>query len=75
MLTTGKTQGGWFYSAAAFCAPEHGGTHLDAPMHFSEGGHSSATVPLDELVAPAIVPDVSAKTNVDADYRLTVADI
>jgi kynurenine formamidase len=35
----------------------------------------AATVPLDELVAPAIVPDVSAKTDVDADYRLTVADI
>jgi kynurenine formamidase len=75
MLTKGKTQGGWFYSAAAFCGPEHGGTHLDAPIHFSEGGHSSATVPLDKLVAQAIVIDVSAKADVDADYRLTVADI
>jgi kynurenine formamidase len=75
ILTQGKTQGGWFYSAAAFCAPEHGGTHLDAPLHFSEGGDTSATVPLDKLVAPAIVIDVSAKADVDADYRLSVADI
>jgi kynurenine formamidase len=75
ILTEGKTQGGWFYSAAAFCAPEHGGTHLDAPIHFFEGGEGSATVPLDKLVAPAIVIDVSAKADVDADYRLTVADI
>ncbi len=75
MLSKGKTPGGWFYSAAAFCAPEHGGTHLDAPIHFSEGGDSSATLPLDKLVAPAIVIDVSAKADVDADYRLSVADI
>jgi len=75
MLSKGKTPGGWFYSAAAFCAPEHGGTHLDAPIHFAEGGDSTATLPLDKLVAPAIVIDVSAKADVDADYCLTVADI
>jgi kynurenine formamidase len=75
MLTKGKTQGGWFYSAAAFCAPEHGGTHLDAPIHFFEGGDSSATVPLEKLVAPAIVIDVSAKAEAEADYRLSVAEI
>ncbi|HEY7513299.1 MAG TPA: cyclase family protein, partial [Vicinamibacteria bacterium] len=29
----GTTQDGYFYSAYSFCAPEHGGTHLDAPAH------------------------------------------
>ena len=31
----GITPGGYYYSSNAFCAPEHGGTHLDAPVHFA----------------------------------------
>ena len=30
----GKTPGGWFYSSYELATPEHGGTHLDAPIHF-----------------------------------------
>src|SRR3954468_20850096 len=36
-VQVGKTEGGFFYSAYRFHAPEHGGTHLDAPVHFAEG--------------------------------------
>ena len=36
-LSFGPTPGGWFYAANTFSAPEHGGTHLDAPIHFGEG--------------------------------------
>ena len=43
----GKTEGGWFYSANTLCTPEHGGTHLDAPMHFSETGWSAERIPLE----------------------------
>ena len=77
-LTTvhrGKTPDGYFYSAYSFCAPEHGGTHLDAPSHFAEGGYSADAIPLKQLVAPGIVIDVSAGAAADADYRLTVADV
>src|SRR6185436_19818154 len=42
--------GGFFYSANAFCAPEHGGTHLDAPVHFAEGGQGLDEVPLERLI-------------------------
>ncbi|MFP5289330.1 MAG: cyclase family protein, partial [Thermoanaerobaculia bacterium] len=52
-LSKGKTPGGWFYSANAFCTPEHGGTHLDAPIHFSARGATADRVPLEQLVAPA----------------------
>src|SRR5262249_36659431 len=31
----GVTPGGWWYAANNFCAAEHGGTHLDAPIHFA----------------------------------------
>jgi kynurenine formamidase len=37
-LAFGQTPGGYFYAAYAFSAPEHGGTHLDAPIHFAAGG-------------------------------------
>jgi D-alanyl-D-alanine dipeptidase len=36
-LAFGRTEAGYFYAANSFCAPEHGGTHLDAPIHFAEG--------------------------------------
>ena len=71
----GTTPGGWFYSANGFCAPEHGGTHLDAPIHFSEGRQTADQVPLERLVAPAVVIDVRDRTASDPDYRLTAEDV
>ena len=74
-LAYGPTEGGYFYSANAFCSPEHGGTHLDAPIHFAEGRMTAEQIPLDRLVAPAVVIDVSAQAARDADYRLTRQDV
>lgn len=74
-LSFGPTPGGWFYAANTFSAPEHGGTHLDAPIHFGEGHLTVDRVPLDKLIAPAVVIDVTAKTRGDADYRLTRDDV
>jgi kynurenine formamidase len=74
-LAKGPTPGGWFYSAYAFSAPEHGGTHLDAPVHFAEHGLTADKVPLERLVAPAVVIDVSAKAATNPDYLATVRDI
>jgi D-alanyl-D-alanine dipeptidase/kynurenine formamidase len=74
-LAFGKTEGGYFYAANSFCAPEHGGTHLDAPIHFAEGAWTSDQIPLRRLVAPAVVIDVSARTETDPDYRLTPQDL
>lgn len=74
-LSYGPTEGGWFYSANAFSAPEHGGTHLDAPVHFAEDGISAERIPLENLVAPAVVIDVAAQAAADADYQLTRDDV
>lgn len=71
----GTTPGGWFYASNAFCAPEHGGTHLDAPIHFAEGKQTADQVPLERLVAPAVVIDVRERTASDPDYRLTAEDV
>ncbi len=72
-LAYGPTPGGYFYSSNSFCAPEHGGTHLDAPIHFAEHGLTADQIPVAQLIAPAVVIDISGKN--DPDYRLTVDDV
>ena len=72
VLHHGPTEGGYFYSSNRFCTPEHGGTHLDAPIHFGEGRHAADEIPLDRLIGPGVVIDVRALAAADADYRLTV---
>jgi len=74
-LAYGPTPGGWFYSANAYSAPEHGGTHLDAPIHFAAGHRTADQIPVRQLIGPAVVIDVTSKTASDADYRLTVDDV
>jgi kynurenine formamidase len=74
-LAFGPTPGGWFYSAYAFSAPEHGGTHLDAPIHFAEGKLTVDRIPVERLLGPAVVIDVSARAAADPDYRLTSDDV
>ncbi len=74
-LAYGMTEGGWFYSSYSVCTPEHGGTHLDAPIHFSAGGISTEKIPLETLVAPAVVIDVSKKASKNRNYRLTAEDV
>jgi kynurenine formamidase len=71
----GPTDAGFFYAANSFCAPEHGGTHLDAPVHFAEQGWPTGRIPLERLVAPAVVVDVSAQARSDPDYRLRPEDV
>jgi kynurenine formamidase len=74
-LHYGDTPGGYFYSANRFCLPEHGGTHLDAPIHFARGRQTMEQVPLERLVGAVVVIDVSGKAAVDRDYRVTAADV
>jgi kynurenine formamidase len=71
----GPTPGGFYYASNTLCTPEHGGTHLDAPVHFGEGKWTTAEVPVERLVARAAVIDASAQAAADPDYRLTRADV
>ncbi len=74
-LSAGPTPGGFFYASNAFSAPEHGGTHLDAPYHFAERGRTVDALPVEQLVRPAVVIDVTKASAADADYRLTPQDV
>jgi len=71
----GKTEGGYFYSSAKYAAPEHGGTHLDAPIHFNEHGIYADQIPLADCIGPAVVIDFSERAAGDPDAMLTVEDI
>lgn len=74
-LAHGSTPRGFFYAANSFCAPEHGGTHLDAPIHFAEHGWTAEQIPAERFVRPGVVIDVRAQADKDADYRLSLADV
>jgi kynurenine formamidase len=71
----GTTPGGWHYASNIVHTTEHGGTHLDAPIHFAAGRQTAEQVPLERLVGPAVVIDVSAAADRDADYLITVEDL
>lgn len=74
-VADGMTPDGYYYAANNFSGAEHGGTHLDAPVHFAQGRWSVEQIPLDRLVGEAAVVDVSASCAANADYQVTVADL
>jgi kynurenine formamidase len=74
-LAYGMTDAGYFYSSYSVSTPEHGGTHLDAPIHFSADGASTEKIPLENLIGPAYVIDVSEKAAKDRNYRLSAEDV
>jgi len=71
----GITDKGYYYSSNRYKASEHGGTHLDSPVHFAEGGQTVDQIPLEKLIGNAIVIDVSAKALSDRNYQVKVEDI
>ena len=70
----GVTDKGYFYSAYRYSAAEHGGTHLDAPVHFAKGRHTVDEIPLEQLMGNGIVIDVTSQCAANADYQVSVAD-
>lgn len=70
----GMTDKGYFYSAYRYSAAEHGGTHLDSPVHFAKGRYTVDEIPLQQLMGPAIVIDVTAQCAANPDYLVSAAD-
>ncbi len=70
-----KTPAGYWYAAGEFTTAEHGGTHFDAPIHFAEGKPALDEIPVEKLIAPAVVIDITAKAAADRDYRASPDDI
>jgi kynurenine formamidase len=74
-LAHGMTEGGFFYASNTITAPEHGGTHLDAPIHFAEGMTTAEAIPLSRLIGPAVVIDMSGSAAQNPDALLEVSDV
>jgi kynurenine formamidase len=55
--------------------PEHTGTHIDAPIHFSAEGIYVDQLPLETLVVPAVVIGIRERAARDPDTVVTPDDI
>jgi len=74
-VAEGETEQGYYYAANNFSAAEHGGTHLDAPVHFARGGDTADEIPLRRLIGRGVVVDVTKRALADPDYLISVADL
>ncbi|NNF34075.1 MAG: cyclase family protein [Saprospiraceae bacterium] len=70
----GMTDGGYYYSAYQFSSAEHGGTHIDAPIHFAQGKKTVDQLTIDQLTGPGIVINVQDSVSDYIDYRISTDD-
>jgi kynurenine formamidase len=54
---------------------EHLGTHIDAPIHFSESGATAEQIPVESLIVPLAVIDIRERAEQDPDTELTPEDL
>lgn len=71
----GMTDGGYWYEANTFSTAEHGGTHIDAPVHFAKATWTVDQIPIERLAGPAVVVDVTKQAAADRDYQVRVLDL
>lgn len=71
----GVTDAGYYYAAYNFSAAEHGGTHIDAPVHFRKKGRTVDEIPVEQLTGPGIVIRIHDKVRDNRNYQLSVEDI
>lgn len=71
----GETGEGYFYASYHFAAAEHGGTHLDAPIHFFRGGATVGEIDLYRLIGPAVVVDTRERMGPDSRVRLADLEV
>lgn len=74
-VVVGQMEGGYYYESYKFSTAEHGGTHLDAPIHFYEGKKTVEQLDVNDLTGWAVVIDVSDKANDNRDYQILPEDI
>ena len=71
----GVTERGYYYTANSFAAAEHGGTHIDAPIHFFERRQTVDALPLDRLIGEAAVIDVRRQCAQDRDHQIGIESL
>ncbi len=71
----GFTSKGYYYAANRFKSAEHGGTHIDAPIHFYKDRRTVDEIPLQQLIGEGVLVDVSEKCESDPDYQVGIGDL
>jgi kynurenine formamidase len=71
----GMTPGGFYMATYNYSGSEHVGTHLDAPVHFHEGGKSIEQLSLQRFMGDVVVIDVRNQVAADKEYLVTVDDV
>lgn len=51
------------------------GTHIDSPAHWFHGMRDISEIPIEELIAPGVVIDVTIKVEENPNYQLSIADV
>ena len=72
---SGHTDAGFYYTAYNFSAAEHGGTHIDAPIHFYENRNTVDQIPIEQLIGPGVVIRITEKVEKNRNYQFSVEDI
>lgn len=70
----GMTEKGYYYAANKFSTAEHGGTHIDSPVHFAQGRNTVDQIPLEQLLGEGYVVDVSKQCEANPDYQIATED-
>ena len=71
----GVTERGYFYVANRFRSAEHGGTHIDAPIHFCENGNTVDQIALKRLIGDGVVIDITEECEQNADFQIGVREL
>lgn len=71
----GPNEDGDWYASNNYSASEHGGTHLDAPIHFHPDRLTTAEIPIQQLVGPVHVIDITRQCGTDSTYLLQPSDL
>jgi kynurenine formamidase len=74
-VADGVTSGGYYYASNNYSGSEHGGTHLDSPVHFAQGRWTTDQIPLDRLIGGAVVVNVATASVANPDYQVSAADL
>lgn len=70
----GDSDKGYHYSANRYAAAEHGGTHMDAPIHFNRQGATVEMITPDQTSGEAVVIDVREACQGNRDYLIGPED-
>ncbi|KAK7083783.1 hypothetical protein SK128_018325 [Halocaridina rubra] len=75
VLAKGYSPKGFWYEANSFCMSEHTSTHLDAPSHFAEGKWRVHEIPIEHLIGPGVVIDITSKVAKNHTAELSTDDL